>query len=90
VVDHPASLIDFLTSTVGRLIGILVGIGTMYTANAVERVDVLNYVLFSIGYVDFPISSIMTLLGGLTALLIAVATVYKTWFVARTKGKFER
>lgn len=85
MVDHPANLIDALTTSFARLLGFLAGIGTVYTSTSVERVDVLNFVLFSLGPVDFPISSCLTLLGALTAFLIASATVLKAWEDARSK-----
>lgn len=85
MVESSGSLIDALTTSLARLVGFLAGIGTIYTASSVERVDVLNFVLFSVGYVDFPISSCLTIMGAFTALLIASATVLKAWEDARAK-----
>lgn len=85
MVEHSGSLIDALTTSFARLVGFLAGIGTVYTSTSVERVDVLNFVLFSIGPVDFPISSCLTLMGAFTALLIASATVFKAWEEAQAR-----
>ena len=55
--------------------GFLFSIAAILGANMEHHVDILDWVMFSIGYVDFPVHSILTILGALSGATIAILGV---------------
>lgn len=82
--DQIQNWIDLLTTRLSHLIGILAGVGTVYTANSPPRIDIMEYVWFAVGNVTFSTSSLMTIMGAITATIITAASVYKTIYLVKT------
>lgn len=66
----------FLTSKIGGLIGFLSGLITVTTANTDVPLDVMQFVAFSIGPVQFPVQSILTLIGAITTSIFFMAQMW--------------
>jgi hypothetical protein len=81
--EHLQNWIELLTTRLSHLIGILAGVGTIYTANAPPPIDIMEFIWFSVGNVTFSTSSLMTIMGAITATVITVASVYKTIYLVR-------
>jgi len=76
VTEHLNGFLAFLTSKVGGIIGFLTGLFTVTTANSTIPVDVMQYVVFSIGPVQFPTQSLLTIIGAITTSVFFLAQMY--------------
>lgn len=74
--EHLSGMLAFLTSKIGGLIGFFSGLITVTTANAEISIDVMQFVVFSIGPVQFPVQSILTIVGAITTSIFFVAQMW--------------
>ena len=73
------NLFDGVSTTHAYIGGFLVSAAAIVGANMKPHIDVLDWVIFSIGYVDFPVHSILTILGGFSGFVIAILGIKKAF-----------
>jgi hypothetical protein len=74
--DHLHNVLIALTSKIGGFIGFFTGLFTVTTANTDIPLDVMQYVAFSVSNVQFPVQSILTIIGALTTSIFFIAQMY--------------
>ncbi len=70
--DH---LFDGIQTSHAYVTGLILSIVAVAGANTTMHIDVLDWVPFSIGNIDFPVRSILTIFGSISGLTIAVLGV---------------
>jgi len=77
VVEHINNVVDLLNSRLAHLIGLFGAAVAAVSPSIDVPIDVMQYVLFSIGHVQFPVQSLIAIAGAMTGTVIACVSLAK-------------